>query len=156
MASNTYKGIEFTIVDVRPPRGNGPTKVTVDCPSHPDVEEVEVWGAGGAWAIGNKLKASVYEKEYQGKTFFSLSKFDEVYVISSSSGLSGAEIQEKPTLVAVSPETASGGPSMDQQSASKKEKLITILALAKPVIQTGGSEDDLRRWLEIIENMVNE
>lgn len=157
MPVNSYKNIEFTILDVTPPPGSGPTKVIVDCPIRPDVKLIEVWKATSAWnTIGNKLRASVYEKEYQGSIFFSLSKFDEVSVISTSTDPSEAIRQEKPTPTTVEPRTASVPPSVSHYTPSQKDKTISILAIVKEVIGVGGSEELADKWIAYVWHKVNE
>ena len=157
MPVNSYKNIEFTILDVTPPPGSGPTKVIVDCPIRPDVKLIEVWKATSAWnTIGNKLRASVYEKEYQGSIFFSLSKFDEVSVISTSTDPSEAIRQEKPTPTTVEPRTASVPPSVSHYTPSQKDKTIAILAIVKEVIGVGGSEELADKWIAYVWHKVNE
>lgn len=156
MPVNSYKNIEFTILDVTPPPGSGPTKVSVDCPTHPDVKLIEVWKAGSSWSVGNKLRASVYEKEYQGSIFFSLSKFDEVSVISTSTDPSEAIRQEKPTPTTVEPRTASVPPSVSHYTPSQKDKTIAILAIVKEVIGVGGSEELADKWIAYVWHKVNE
>ena len=155
MPVNSYKNIEFTILDVTPPAGSGPTKVIVDCPTH-DVKLIEVWKAGSSWSVGNKLRASVYEKEYQGSIFFSLSKFDEVSVISTSTDPSEAIRQEKPTPTTVEPRTASVPPSVSHYTPSQKDKTIGILAISKAVIAVGGTQKDADSWIDYVERKVNE
>ena len=156
MPVNSYKNIEFTILDVTPPPGSGPTKVIVDCPIRPDVKLIEVWKAGSSWSVGNKLRASVYEKEYQGNIFFSLSKFDEVSVISTSTDPSQAIRQEKPTPTTVEPRTASVPPSVSHYTPSLKDKTISILAIVKAVIAVGGTQEDANRWADYVEHKVKE
>jgi hypothetical protein len=156
MPVNSYKNIEFTILDVTPPPGSGPTKVSVDCPTHPDVKLIEVWKASSSWSAGNKLRASVYEKEYQGSIFFSLSKFDEVSVISTSTDPSEAIRQEKPTPTTVEPRTASVPPSVSHYTPSQKDKTIAILAIVKAVIAVGGTQEDADSWIDYVERKVNE
>jgi hypothetical protein len=156
MPINSYKNIEFTILDVTPPPGSGPTKVIVDCPIRPDVKLIEVWKAGSSWSVGNKLRASVYEKEYQGSIFFSLSKFDEVSVISTPTDPSGAIRQEKPTPTTVEPRTASVPPSVSHYTPSQKDKTISILAIVKEVIGVGGSEELADKWIAYVWRKVNE
>ena len=156
MPVNSYKNIEFTILDVTPPPGSGPTKVSVDCPTHPDVKLIEVWKASSSWSAGNKLRASVYEKEYQGSIFFSLSKFDEVSVISTSTDPSEAIRQEKPTPTTVEPRTASVPPSVRPSPPSQKDKTIAILAVSKAVIAVGGTQEDADSWIAYVWHKVNE
>ena len=156
MPVNSYKNIEFTILDVTPPPGSGPTKVSVDCPTHPDVKLIEVWKASSSWSAGNKLRASVYEKEYQGSIFFSLSKFDEVSVISTSTDPSEAIRQEKPTQTTFEPITASVPPSVSHYTPSQKDKTIAILAVSKAVIAVGGTQEDADSWIAYVWHKVNE
>ena len=156
MPVNSYKNIEFTILDVTPPPGSGPTKVSVDCPTHPDVKLIEVWKASSSWSAGNKLRASVYEKEYQGSIFFSLSKFDEVSVISTSTDPSEAIRQEKPTPTTVEPRTASVPPSVSHYTPSQKDKTIAILAVIKAVIAVGSTQEDADSRIAYVWHKVNE
>ncbi len=155
---NTLKDITLEIHNVDTPE-RGPSAVGVVCPDHQEVNAVKVWDASPkVWRSGNVLKATIYEREYEGAVEWHLSKYGVVKVVSANGDISPVEPQE-PARTPTSSNgsvSRSGGPSMGQQSASKKDKTITALAIVKEVIGIGGSEELADQWIAYVERKVNE
>ena len=99
-------------------------------------------------------------KPYQGKLDMLVSKHEPVKTIGGNSNSSQSASQ--PPQEARTPAPASTPPKQTTTplgaftgAADKKDRSITILAIMKSVIESGGTEDDFKQWLSVHDALVH-
>ena len=150
--ANTVKSLEFSVNTVEHSGGPGPATVTISAPTRQDITTVSVWEPDGSvWHPGNRLRASFFQKNYQGALSWNLSKpeFSPVHVLESASG--------GPTGPGSTPPPSGGQPAHRQAVSAtggassggvdRREFGIAYLALGKEQISVGGTKADLEDWL---------
>ncbi len=144
--------IVLEVSDVQPGVGNAPGTII----GFEDGEPRTLKAFGEMlvhFQAGNTYKFEWYlGKEYQGQQDMLVSKHGEIRIV----GGNGSPQASQPPHRA---ESSGGAPAPQKQqttpqgvmtgAAGTKDRSITILAVMKSVIESGGSEEDFKRWLEL-------
>jgi hypothetical protein len=91
-------------------------------------------------------------KEYQGQQDMLVSKHGEIRIVDENGSPQAPQAPQRAKQTFQEPalqkkQTTAQG--VMTGAAGTKDRSITILAVMKSVIESGGSEDDFRRWLEL-------
>ena len=151
MAGNT---ITMDVQRIDPGEGNAPgTLVGIDVDSGQEVQ-LKAWSERLAhFTAGKTFQFGWYlGKEYQGVQDMVVSKHGEITQVngpngsqSAGDGLPAAFHEKQAPTPQPSPKTTPQGVMTGSQSL--KERSITVLAVMKSVIESGGAEADFDRWL---------
>ena len=153
--ANTVKSLEFSVNTVEHSGGPGPATVTISAPTRQDITTVSVWEPDGSvWHPGNRLRASFFQKNYQGALSWNLSKpeFSPVHVLESASGgPTGPVSAPAPNSGHQAPRQAvsstGGAPRGGLTPLTPKDHQICVQVVLKAVIATGGTESDCDKWI---------
>jgi len=141
--------IVLDVSDVQPGVGNAPGTII----GFEDGEPRTLKAFGEMlvhFQAGNTYKFDWYMgKEYQGERDMLVSKHGEIRIV----GGNGSPQANQPPQRA---ESSGGAPAQQNTpqgvmvgAAGARDRSITILAVMKSVIESGGSEEDFKRWLEL-------
>ena len=144
--------IVLEVSDVQPGQGSAPG--TIIGFENGEPRTIKAFGEMLVhFQAGNTYKFDWYlGKEYQGQQDMLVSKHGEIRIVDENGSPQATQAPQRATSPAPAP-----APQKQQNTpqgvmtgaAGTKDRSITILAVMKSVIESGGSEEDFKRWLEL-------
>ena len=148
------------VTDVQPGQGNAPG--TISGFENGEPRTLKAFGDTLAnFSAGQTFEFEWYlGKPYQGQQDMLVSKHGSIKSLSGGSNGSQSPVEApqraKQTFQEPAPQKQTNTPQgVMTGSANTKDRSITVLAVMKSVIESGGSEQDFRTWLGLHDEIVH-
>jgi len=148
------------VTDIQPGQGNAPG--TISGSENGTPRTLKAFGDVLAnFSVGQTFEFEWYlGKEYQGRQDMLVSKHGSIKSLGGGSNGSQSPVEApqraKQTFQEPAPQKQTNTPQgVMTGSANTKDRSITVLAVMKSVIESGGSEQDFRTWLGLHDEIVH-